>query len=239
LEYRKLHDWPKTRAAAYAIQEEMARRVRLHANAVSPKLIAAVDTAYGHSGGILYASVVITTFPEIEVVERVYHYGPVNFPYVPGLFYFREGPIIVEALAKAKNDPELLLVHGHGLAHPKQCGMACHIGIAFDKPTVGCARKLLTGYHRPVPEIKGSYQPIMIRSKEVGLVYRSKDKVKPIFISPAYKCNLDQAREIVVQNLRGYRLPEPLRLAHLFANKFRRRIEQEGGRQAKADNGAL
>ena len=233
LEYRKLHDWPTTKAEASAIQDEMAGRIELHANAESPGLIAAVDTAYGNNAETLFASVVVTTFPEIEVVERTYHYGPLNFPYIPGLYYFREGPVIIEALAKVESDPDLVIVHGHGLAHPRRCGMACSLGIAFDKPTIGCARKLLTGYHRPVGEIKGSCQPITIRSQEVGLAYRSKDNVKPIFISPAYKCDLDQAKEIIVQNLRGFRLPEPLRLAHLFANKLRRQIEKKGTRKAK------
>jgi len=236
LEYRKLHEWPTTKTEAYTIQEEMAGRVELHANTESPELIAAVDTAYGNNAETLFASVVVTTFPEIEVVERTYHYGPLNFPYTPGLFYFREGPVIIEALAKVESDPDLIIVHGHGLAHPKRCGMACSIGIAFDKPTIGCARKLLTGYHHPVDEAKGSYQPITIQSKEVGLAYRSKDNVKPIFISPAHKCDLDQAKQIIVQNLRGYRLPEPLRLAHLFANKLRRQIEKKGARKAKVKN---
>jgi deoxyribonuclease V len=233
LEYRKLHDWPTTKAEAHAIQEEMAGWVELHTIIETPELIAAVDTAYGSNNETLFASAVVTTFPEIEVVERTNHYGPLNFPYIPGLFYFREGPIIIEALAKVSSNPDLVIVHGHGLAHPKRCGMACSIGIAFDKPTIGCARKLLTGYHRPVGEAKGSYQPITIGSKKVGFAYRSRDNVKPIFISPAYKCDPDQAKEIIVQNLRGYRLPEPLRLAHLFANKFRRQIEKKRTREEK------
>ena len=233
MEYRKLYEWPTTKTEAYTIQEEMAGRVELHTNTESPGLIAAVDTAYGNNADTLFASVVVTTFPEIEVVERTYHYGPLNFPYIPGLFYFREGPVIIEALANVESEPDLIIVHGHGLAHPKRCGMACSLGIVFDKPTIGCARKLLTGDHRPVGETKGSCQPITIRSKEVGFAYRSKDNVKPIFISPAYKCDPDQAKEIIVQNLRGFRLPEPLRLAHLFANKLRRQIEKEGAQKAK------
>ncbi len=237
MEYSMLHEWPTTREEAYAIQEEMAGRVELYANTQSPQLIAAVDTAYGYNAGTLFAAVVVTTFPEIEIVERTYHYGPLNFPYTPGLFYFREGPVIIEALGRVNSDPDLVIIHGHGLAHPKRCGMACSIGLTFDKPTIGCTRKLLTGYHRPVGEAKGSCQPIMIRSKEVGLVYRSKDNVKPIFISPAYKCDLNQAKEIIVQNLRGYRLPEPLRLAHLFANKFRRQIEKRGHEKQRQRTG--
>lgn len=236
MEYRKLHEWPTTKAEAYAIQDEMAEQVELYGNVDNPELIAAVDTAYGSGSEIVFASAVVTTFPQIEIVERTYHYGPVGFPYHPGLFYFREGPVIIEALAKIDSDPDLLIIHGHGLAHPKLCGMACHVGIVFDKPTIGCARKLLAGHHRPVGSSKGSSQPITIRSKEVGLAYRSKENVKPIFISPAYKCDLAQAKKIIVQNLRGFRLPEPLRLAHLFANKYKRHMERKNAGIAEVED---
>lgn len=226
MEYKQLHEWPTTKPDAIAIQNEMADKVELHGNFIDVRLIAAVDTAYGKNGEILCASAVVTTFPEIEEVEQSFHYGPAVFPYIPGLFYFREGPIIVNALEKIKSDPDVIIVHGHGIAHPRRCGMACHIGIAFDKPAIGCARKLLTGYHRPIAPAKGSFQPITSRSKEVGVAYRSKDNVKPIFVSPGHKCDMAQAREIVVKNLRGFRLPEPLRLAHLMANKYKRHVER-------------
>jgi len=226
VKYRRFHDWPTSKAEASAIQDEMAGQVELHGNIDYPKLIAAVDTSYGSDGEIVFAAAVVTSFPQIEIVEQTYHFDSVNFPYYPGLFYFREGPVIIEALAKITSDPELLIVHGHGLAHPRLCGMACHIGIVFDKPTIGCARKLLAGRHRPVGSAKGNCQPIVIRTKEVGIVYCSKDNVKPIIISPAYKCNLAQAKNIIVECLRGFRLPEPLRLAHLYANKYSRHMER-------------
>ncbi len=227
MDYRRRHEWPTTKEEAYSLQKELANEINLNGNFDEPKLIAAVDTAYGTDGDILYAAAVVTTFPDIELVERAYHSSPVTFPYVPGLFYFREGQVIVEALAKVTNNVDLIIVHGHGIAHPRYCGMACFVGLTFGKPTIGCARKLLTGTHRPVGENKGSFQPIYIRSREVGYALRSKGGVKPIYISPAYKCDLSHAKEIIVQNLRGYRLPEPLRLAHLLANKYRRYVERK------------
>ena len=118
-------------------------------------------------------------------------------------------------------------VHGHGTAHPRRIGMACQIGLDFDLPTIGCARKLLSGAIRPVGETRGSSQPILLKGREVGLAYRSKDRVKPIFISPGYKCDLPFALDIIVKCLRGYRLPEPLRIAHLFANKYKRYNEKK------------
>ncbi|MFZ5981071.1 MAG: endonuclease V, partial [Candidatus Zixiibacteriota bacterium] len=174
-----------------------------------------------------YAAVVVVDFPKLQEVERAYYFDKVEFPYHPGLFYYREGPVVSKALEQIKSRVDLMIVHGHGIAHPKRIGMASHLGLDFDIPTVGCARKNLTGTYRPVGDNKGCSQPIYIQGKEVGLAYRSKDKVKPIFISPGYKCDLTYAREIIVRCLRGYRLPEPLRLAHLLANKYKRHIEKE------------
>ncbi len=222
------HNWPRTKREAYIIQKEAADKISLLPDIDTPKLIAAVDTAYGYGGETVYASAVVTTFPEIEEIERFSRFGPVKFPYVPGLLFFREGPVILEALAGLQHEPDIIIVHGHGIAHPHGCGMASHIGVLCDKPTIGCCRKLLnSGYHRPVQTQKGSFQPVLFKGKEVGIAYRSKDNVKPIFISPGYKCSMEQARDIIIRNLRGYRLPEPLRLAHLSANTFKRYIEKK------------
>ena len=227
LKYKRLHDWPTDKLEAAAIQFELAQKISLQDNLETPQLIAAVDTAYGLDGQLVYAAAVITTFPEIEEVERVFYQAPVSFPYVPGMYYFREGAAILEVLEKLRNEPDLLIIHGHGIAHPKNCGMACFIGLAFDKPSIGCARKLLVGRHREVALHKGGQQPIIWRSQEVGIAYRAKDGVKPIYMSPGYKCSLQHARDIVVMNLRGFRLPEPLRLAHLYANKYKRYQERK------------
>lgn len=192
-----------------------------------PGLITAVDSAYGYGGEMIFSSAVVTTFPEIEEVERTLHSEKVTFPHDSSLLYFREGPAIIEALAQLDSDPDLIIVHGHGLAHPRRCGLASLIGLAFDRPTIGCARKLLAGRVREVPPAKGTSQPILDRHEEVGIAYRSKENVKCLFISPGHDIDLTQARDYVVRNLRGYRLPEPLRLAHLYANKFRRKEERK------------
>jgi deoxyribonuclease V len=227
VEHRALEDWPQTSAAALAVVETLAGDISLLNHCHEPKLVAAVDTAYGFGGETVYAAAVVTTFPEIQIVERRTSCKPATFPYRPGLLFFREGPAILEALEGLKHTVDLIIVHGHGIAHPRRCGMACHIGVLFDCPTVGCCRKLLAGRHRPVDAEKGSRQPIMLHGREVGLALRSKDNVKPIFISPGHKCDLDTARDIIMRNIRGYRLPEPLRLAHLFANKYKRYREKQ------------
>jgi len=227
LEYINLHDWPTDKIEAVELQNQLAGKIEKHGNIDNLCLVAAVETSYGKNSDYIYASAVVTTFPEINEVARTVHYTRLDFPYIPGLFYFREGPVILSALEKIKQDPDIIIVHGHGYAHPGRCGMASLVGLAFDKPSIGCARKLLTGFHRPVEPRKGSQQPITINFREVGIAYRSKENVKPIFISPGHKCNLTQARDTIVQNLRGYRMPEPMRLAHLFANKYKRHREQK------------
>ncbi|MFQ5452747.1 MAG: endonuclease V [Candidatus Zixiibacteriota bacterium] len=227
MEYKIHHHWPENKFEAIEIQKKLAEKIQIDGNYDDIKLIAAVDTAYGKNADLIFAASVLVTFPEIEEVERTFQYEPVNFPYIPGYFYFREGHVIINTLAKLKCEPDIIIVHGHGIAHPRRCGIASLIGLAFDKPSIGCARKLLTGNLRQVSPTKGSYQPIILNSKEVGIAYRSKDNVKPIFISPGYKCNLNQSKDIIVKNLRGFRLPEPLRIAHLIANKFKRHIENK------------
>ncbi len=226
MKYSIAYDWPEYRDEATAIVEKTIPRITIQAGAPEPKLIAAVEIDYGTGGEILYGGAVVATFPEFRFVERALYYERVTFPYYPGLLFFREGQIIMNALAKLQTEADLIVVSGHGLAHPSFCGAACHVGVAFDRPTIGCARRLLAGEHRPLEDAKGSAQPIMLRGREVGVAYRSKDKVKPIFISPGHKCDLTFARDIIVRCLREYRLPEPLRLAHLEANKYRRRSEE-------------
>ena len=240
MKYSIAYEWPAYRDEAMAIVEETIPRVAIQAGAPEPKLIAAVETDYGTGGEILYGGAVVTTFPEFRFVERALYFEQVTFPYYPGLLFFREGQIIINALAKLQTEVDLIIVSGHGLAHPSFCGAACHVGVAFDRPTIGCARRLLAGEHRPLEDIKGSAQPINLRGREVGVAYRSKDNVKPIFISPAHKCDLTFARDIIVRCLGEYRLPEPLRLAHLEANKYRRRSEElhaPGRRPVSSDGG--
>lgn len=234
--YQKLHDWPADRAQALEIQQQLAPRVVSSRSPEPPGLIAACETSYGVEGRFLYAAAVVMTFPDLEEIERSYFVAPVQFAYFPGLLYFREGPAITGALVKLTTNPDLLILNGHGIAHPRRCGMASLLGVTFDIVTIGCARQLLAGHHYPVGESRGSYQPIRLSGQEVGCAYRSKDKVKPLFISPGHRCDLAYAREMIVKCLRGFRLPEPLRVAHLLANKARQRAERDQGRPSDIES---
>ena len=219
--------WPKTKAEASRLQAKAALEIRLLPLDEEPHLITAVETVYGNGGDMLYACAVTMSFPELEEVEHVFAQGSPGFPYIPGMQYFREGAVIGQALSNLTETPPLVIVHGHGTANPKQCGLASHVGVVFDVPTIGCCRRLLTGSHRELLPAKGATQSIMLATRQVGVAYRSKDNVKPIYISPGHRCDLPDAVSIVQRCLRGFRQPEPLRLAHLLANKFKRHGEKK------------
>ncbi len=175
---------------------------------------------------MVYAAAVTMTFPELRPVERSYALCEVRFPYVPGLIFYREGEVMLRALAALEEETDLLLVAGHGLAHPRRCGIACQVGLLTNHRAIGCARRMLAGEHHHVDITKGSSEPILLAGRQVGIAYRSKDNVKPIFISPGFRCDIDYSLDIVKRCLRGYRLPEPLRVAHLLANKHKRMMER-------------
>jgi len=222
-----VREWPKSKAEAYQYQESVAQQVKLLPISPEPRLIVAVETAYGAGGETLYCCAAVMSFPDLEEIECVFSHGPAGWSYEPGLLYFREGPVIAQALSKVVATPDLLMVHGHGIAHPLRCGLASSLGVVFDMPAIGCCRKSLAGHHREVAPTKGSAQPIMLNSDEVGMAYRSKDKVKPIFISPGHLCDLPGAVDLTKRCLRGFRQPEPLRLAHLLTHKYKRRSERK------------
>jgi len=226
MEWKNRHDWPADKRAAYSLQDERTRLLEFTGNAREPQLIAAAEATYGFGGETLFAAAVIVTFPDFEEVERAYFYCEPEIPRSTSLNYFHEGPALVGALSALQGDADIIMVHGEGICHSRRCGTACHVGIDFDKPTIGYVRRLQHGSHRPVDPAKGSCQRITLRGDEVGLAIRTKENVKPIFISPGYRCDIRFAQDIVRRSLRGFRLPEPVRLAHLLANKYRRRIEK-------------
>jgi len=227
MEWKNNHPWPTDRKTAYDFQDERADRLELNGNAREPRRIAAVEATYGFGGQTLFATAVIVSFPDFQEIERAFCRFVPEFPRSANLNYFHEGPALVGALIALREDADIIMVHGDGICHPRRCGTACHIGLDFDRPTIGYVRRLQSGSHRPVPAAKGSRQGITLRGDEVGIALRTKENVKPIFISPGFRCDLRFAVDIVTRSLRGFRLPEPVRLAHLMANKYRRRIENE------------
>ena len=148
--------------------------------------------------------------------------GKAKFPYIPGLLSFREAPILLRAFRKLKNNPDVILFDGQGIAHPRSFGLASHMGLILDKPSIGCAKSRLVGEYGSVENTAGAYSKLIYGNKIVGVVLRTKNNTKPIFVSPGHKTNLTFAIRIALKTCCGYRIPEPTRQAHLLVNKLRR-----------------
>ena len=206
-------------------QEAMRQRVRHEPLAHAPRLIAGCDSSFPTPETILSVFVVLK-FPSLELVEKVYSHGPVTMPYVPGFLSFREAPNVVHAFAKLTHKPDIMMVDGHGIAHPRRMGIAAHLGVLLDVPSFGVAKQRLTGsFTEPAPE-KGALQPLTdAKTGElIGEVIRSKDRVLPLFVSPGHRCDQPTATRLALACLQGYKLPEPTRLAHHWAEEFKKEV---------------
>ncbi len=222
MDFQPLHEWPKNERDAKEIQKKFRDSIITVNSIDKPSLIAAVDTDFNDNNQRLYASVVLATYPGLKDLERTVAELDAAFPYIPSLLAFREGPVILKALARLKNRPDLIMFAGHGIAHPARFGMASHMGLITDIPSIGCARKILSGTYEPPDKARGSLSTLYMNNVKCGYVLRTRDEVKPIFISPGHKISLETSLEIVKSCLTGYRIPEPLRSAHLYAGKFKR-----------------
>jgi deoxyribonuclease V len=157
----------------------------------------------------------------MNILEEATAEGKVNFPYIPGLLSFREAPILVKAFEKVRNVPDVIIFDGQGIAHPRGLGLASHMGLVLDLPSIGCAKSRLVGEHAPLGEEVGTHTPIIFKNDTVGAVLRTRKNVAPVFVSPGHRMDILSAIEIVMKTCRGYKLPEPTRQAHLSVNKFR------------------
>jgi len=161
--------------------------------------------------------VVVLSYPEMKVAAVGMAEGELGLPYIPGLLSFRECPLILAAFEKLSCTPDLVMVDGQGIAHPRRMGLACHLGLFLDVATIGCAKSRLCGSHRPPGEESGSYAGLMDKDETIGVALRTKTGVKPVYVSTGHKISLENAVYWVLKCCRGYRLPEPTRLAHLAA----------------------
>jgi len=212
-----LHPWRVAPAEALRIQLDLAGCVSTR-NEVGPiRRVAGADMAIDRAGKRARVAVVILTYPELALVERRMVEGELAFPYVPGLLSFREAPAILAAFEKVREAPDLLLVDGQGLAHPRRFGIACHLGLLLDLPTIGCAKSRLVGTHGMIGEEVGSQVEVVDGGQVVGMAVRTRPGSKPIYVSVGHKVDLAAAVGLVLACIRGYRLPEPTRLAHLAA----------------------
>lgn len=204
---------------AIEIQKSLARRVTTEIQVVAPTFVAGVDISAKRFESVARAAVVVLRFPELEPVETKTVEGPLTFPYVPGLLSFREAPLSSVVCSRLSIKPDMFLVDGQGFAHPRRCGFACHLGLLLDRPTIGCAKSLLTGACEEPGPAKGSTTYITDEGDIIGAVVRTRERTRPVYVSVGHKVELADAIKVVLQCCRGYRIPEPLRLAHIAAGK--------------------
>jgi deoxyribonuclease V len=210
---------------AVAAQQELVQQVSLEDSVISPRLVGGMDVSYHRYDPTrtLYAAAIVLDYQTLSVVEQATAMDVSKFPYIPGLLGFREVPVLVKAFEKLHHRPDILLVDGHGISHPRRCGVASHLGVVLDIPTIGVAKSILVGEPAaPLGLEVGSRAPLIWQKEILGMLYRSKKRAHPLIISVGHKVSLTTAMKIVGDCLRGYRLPEPTRRAHLAANACRR-----------------
>ena len=228
MEVAERHSWALSTAEARALQGELAGEVVTTGSIGGWETLAAADVSFNRGGKFLYAAVVVVARETGAVIERVGLDAPAAFPYVPGLLSFREAPALIDAFRRLTVRPDVVLADGQGTAHPRRLGIACHLGLLLDLPTVGCAKSRLCGTFDPPAPARGSRSPLIDRGQTIGAVLRTKDRVNPLFVSPGHKCDLESAVDLVLSLTGKYRLPGPARMAHEFVNEVRRKAMGEG-----------
>jgi deoxyribonuclease V len=217
-----LHAWDLSPSEAVAVQKKLRDRVVLRPLPADARLVAGADVSFDKYSEVIHAGFVVLRLPDLEIVETVGVTTRTRFPYVPGLLSFRETPALIEAWERVSVRPDVVVLDGQGLAHPRRFGIACHVGLLFDLPAVGFAKTLFVGKYEEPDERAGSASPLVDRGETVGAVVRTKDRTNPIFVSPGHLADAESATALALRTTTRYRIPEPTRLAHLFVNAVRR-----------------
>jgi len=214
MEVKHLHNWDVSAKQAKEIQKKLAAQVKDSDGIGIPQLIAGVDVSGANEKGIARAAIVMLDYPNLNVIDTITIEAEVNFPYVPGLLSFREMPLLIKAFEKLEAVPNLVLVDGQGIAHPRRLGLASHLGLFLDIPTIGCAKSRLTGTHAELPDEAESWTELFDGNEIIGAAVRTKVKTKPLYISIGLKISLRKAIYWALECCKKHRLPEPTRLAH-------------------------
>jgi deoxyribonuclease V len=214
-----IHRWDVDPPEAEKIQRELAQRVIREDRLGEVHTIVGIDISANEHTGIARAALVALAYPELSVLERVRHEEALRFPYIPGLLSFREVPSILAGFEKLQHMPDLLMVDGQGIAHPRRCGIASHLGVLLDLPSIGCAKSLLTGrMSGTLGEAVGARVPVVAGREVIGMALRTRARSNPMIISLGHRISLETAVQYVLDCCRGYRLPEPTRQAHNTAS---------------------
>ncbi len=218
-----LHSWDLDPASARGLQKELAERVITDRALGRYETVGGADVSYNKWSSTLYAAVVVLRADTLEVIERAGVVAEATFPYVPGLLSFREAPPVIEAFEKLSTRPEVLICDGQGIAHPRRLGLASHLGLWLEIPTVGCAKSRLFGdFEEPGPA-RGDWSPLTDGDETIGAVLRTRDRVKPLFVSPGHLCDLPGAIAAVLAATRRHRQPLTTQAAHAYVNEMRLR----------------
>lgn len=208
---------PSDATEAISIQKALRSKLRLENDFGRLGIVAGIDVSYNILTNISRAVIVLMTLDPLELQVSAMAHLPTAFPYIPGLLSFREIPVILEAMQVLPFQPDLLMVDGQGIAHPRRLGIAAHLGVLTDIPSIGVAKSRLTGTCQEIGSMKGDRSFLMDRSERIGTVLRSKERTLPLFVSPGHRIDHETAVEIVLSCMRGYRLPEPTRIADKFS----------------------
>lgn len=215
-------EWQKDIERAKIIQETLRKKVKINHLKKEPKYVAGVDAAFLKDMAIGVAC--LYTYPDLTLIEETNSFTKVLFPYIPCFLSFREGEAIISAIRKLRKKPDVILFDGQGIAHPKGLGIATHIGILLGIPTIGCAKSRLIGEYEEPELKKGSWSFLRHKGKVVGAVLRTRDSVRPLFVSPGHMADLKNSIDITLACSNNYRIPEPLRRADLISNKIKRSL---------------
>lgn len=221
------HSWKVSPREAIRIQEGLRKKVRLRPPKSPIKRIAAGDVAYCRGDEIVYAAFLLFSYPDLTLLESAWAKSRASFPYIPGLLTFREAPALLKAFSKLKTQPDLILIDGQGIAHPRSMGIATHLGLLLNLPSIGCAKSRLIGTHKELAMDPGNAVPLVEGGRAVGMVVRTRDGIKPVFVSPGHKMDIKTSVKFILSLCRGYRIPEPLRQAHIFVNQLRESKEDK------------
>jgi len=225
MKIQKLHSWDISPKEAANVQRELLSKISLKPLKGKVRYVAGADVSYSRGDPRLFAAVVVLKLPELEVVEVKTYMGEATFPYISGFLAFREIPVLLEVFRELKTVPDVVLCDGQGIAHPRRMGLASHLGLWLNVPTIGCAKTRLVGEYEMPREEKGSWSELVDRDECVGVVLRTRKKVKPIFVSPGHLIDLESSVRVVKSCVGRYRIPEPTRLAHIEVNRARSALE--------------
>ena len=213
-----LHPWNLSPDEAIALQRELRTHLILDDRLGPVRRVAGVDVGFEAGGTVTRAAVAVLRYPELDLLETAIARRPTTFPYIPGLLSFRELPAVLEALEQLSELPDLLLCDGQGIAHPRRLGIASHLGLLVDLPSIGVAKTRLCGTHQELPNQRGAWTPLRMDNEVIGAVLRTRPGVKPLYISPGHRISLDTAIQYVMACCPRYRLPETTRHAHRLAS---------------------